>query len=140
MAAGSWTATNNTRTKTLDGTFDFDSDSFKCALVTSSSNIGASSGLYSALTGELSTANGYTSGGIAVTLGLSGTTSVTVTPSANIEWTASGGSIAARYAVLYEVGGNIAAYLLLDSTPADVTATTGNKLTISNSVAVFTLA
>lgn len=56
-------------------------------------------------------------------------------------WTASGGSIVARYAVLYEVGGNVLAYCLLDSAPADVTATTGNTLTFTiNASGVATLA
>ena len=48
-----------------------------------------------------------------------------------VSWTASGGSIVARFAVLYEVSGDVLAYCLLDSTPADVTTTAGNTLTIS---------
>lgn len=56
-------------------------------------------------------------------------------------WTASGGSITARFAVIYEVSGNVLCYCLLDSTPADVTATTGNTLTVAaHSSGVFTLA
>jgi hypothetical protein len=56
-------------------------------------------------------------------------------------WTASGGSITARYAVIYEVGGNVLCYALLDSAPADVSATDGNTLTVgSNGGTVFTLA
>jgi hypothetical protein len=30
MAAGTWTFTNGGRTKLLDGTFDIDSDTWKC--------------------------------------------------------------------------------------------------------------
>ena len=84
------------------------------------------------MTNEHANANGYTTGGIAVTLALAGTTSVTVSFSSNPVWTASGGSITARFAALYEVGGDVLAYVLLDSTPADVTATTGNTLTIDS--------
>lgn len=131
-AAGNWTFTNNTRTYILNGTFDWDTDSFKEALFLSTSNIGASSTTYAGVTNEHSNANGYTTGGIAVTIALSGTTTVTVDSSTDPVWTASGGSITARFVVLYEVSGNVAAYALLDSTPADVTATSGNTLTIQH--------
>jgi hypothetical protein len=141
MAAGSWTFTSAGRTKLLDGTFDIDSDSYKCALFLSTSNIGAASTTYAGVTNEVGNANGYTTGGIAVTLTLSGTTTLTVTWSSNPVWTASGGSITARFAVIYEVGGNVLCYCLLDSTPADVTATSGNTLTVAASGSgIFTLA
>lgn len=42
MAAGAWTFTNAGRTSLLNGTFDIDSDTWKCALFLSTSNIGAS--------------------------------------------------------------------------------------------------
>lgn len=141
MAAGNWTFTNGARTKLIDGTFDIDTDSWKMALFTSSSNIGASSTTYAGLTNEVAAANGYSTGGIAVSLTLSGTTTVTVAISTAPVWTASGGSITARFAVIYEVSGNVLCYALLDSTPADVTATDGNTLTVgSNGGTVFTLA
>lgn len=141
MAAGNWTFTDGARTRLLNGTFDLDTDSFKCALFLSTSNIGASSTTYAGVTNEHSNANGYTTGGIAVTLTLSGTTTVTVDVSTDPVWTASGGSITARYAVIYEVGGDVLCYCLLDSTPADVTATAGNTLTVAmNASGVFTLA
>ena len=139
-AAGAWTFTNGARTKLLDGTFDIDTDSWKCALFLSTSNIGASSTTYAGVTNEHSNGNGYTTGGIAVTLTLSGTTTVTVDISSDPVWTASGGSITARFAVIYEVSGNVLCYALLDSAPADVTATTGNTLTVAASASgVFTL-
>lgn len=139
-AAGSWTFTNGGRTKLLDGTFDLDSDSFKCALLLSTSNIGASSTTHAGVTNEVANANGYTTGGIAVTLTLSGTTTVTVDISVDPVWTASGGSITARFAEIYEVSGNVLVYALLDSTPADVTATDTNTFTVAaNASGVFTL-
>jgi hypothetical protein len=141
MAAGNWTMTNGGRTKLLDGTFDVDSDSWKMALLLSTSNIGAASTTYAGLTNEVANANGYTTGGTALALTLSGTTTVTVAMTTAPVWTASGGSITARYAVIYEVGGNVLCYALLDSTPADVSATDGNPLTVgSNGGTVFTLA
>lgn len=141
MAAGTWTFPNGARTNLLNGTFDIDSDSWKCALVTSSSNIGAATTTWAGVTNEVAQANGYTTGGIAITLTLSGTTTVTVDISTDPVWTASGGSITARWAVIYEVGGNVLCYALLDSTPADVTVTDGNTLTVAASASgVFTLA
>lgn len=131
MAAGSWTLTNNTRTYLLNGTFDLDSDTFKVALFTNASNIGASSTTYAGLTGEVANGNGYTTGGNSVTGSLSGTTTVTFDTSDPAVWTATGAGFTARYGVLYEVSGNVLAYFLLDSTPADVTITAGNTLTIT---------
>lgn len=140
MAAGSWTFTNTGRTSLLNGDFDIDTDTFKIALFLSTSNIGSGSTTYAGLTNEHANANGYTTGGASTTMSLSGTTTVTVDCS-DVVWTASGGSITARFAVLYETSGKVLAYCLLDSTPADVTATTGNTLTIAiNASGVFTMA
>lgn len=139
-AAGAWTFTNTGRTSLLNGTFDIDSDSWKMALFLSASNIGAASTTYAGLTNEHANANGYTTGGVAMTLTLAGTTTVTVDGN-DPSWTASGGSIVARFAVIYEVSGNVLCYCLLDSTPADVTVTTGNSLTVQlNASGIFTLA
>lgn len=142
MTAGTWTFPNGARTNLLNGTFDIDSNTWRVALVTSSSNIGSSTTTWAGVTNEVAQANGYTTGGVAVTLTLSGTTSVTASFSTNPTWTASGGSITARWAVLYELGGNVLCYVLLDNTPADVTTTNGNSLTIDSDGApapVFTL-
>lgn len=142
MAAGPWTPTDATRTSLLNGTFDLDSDTFLMALFLSTSNIGAASTTYAGLTNEHSNANGYTTGGISLgSLALSGTTTVTIDETTNPVWTASGGSIVARFAVIYESGGNILCYCLLDSAPADVTATNGNTLTVTFNVSgIATLA
>lgn len=131
MAAGNWLATNATREYMWDGTFDFKNDSFKVALFLSTSNIGAGSTTYAGVTNEHANANGYLTGGIAVVLDLTGTTTRKMDFNVDPVWTAAGGSIIARFAVMYEVGGNVVAYALLDSTPADVTATTGQTLTVA---------
>lgn len=141
MAAGAWIFTNTGRTKLLNGQFDIDSDSWKMALFQSTSNIGAASTTYAGLTNEHANANGYTTGGQAISLTLSGTTTVTVDIATDPVWTASGGAITARFAVIYEVGGDVLCYCLLDSAPADVSATDGNTLTVAaNASGVFTLA
>lgn len=142
MAAGAWTFTDAGRTDLLNGTFDLDTDTFLMALFLSTSNIGAASTTYAGLTNEHANANGYTTGGISLgQLALSGTTTVTVDETTNPVWTASGGSIIARFAVIYESGGRVLCYCLLDSTPADVTATNGNTLTVTfHASGIFTLA
>jgi hypothetical protein len=142
MAAGTWTFTDAGRTDLLNGTFDLDTDTFLMALFLSTSNIGAASTTYAGLTNEHANANGYTTGGQSLgSLTLSGTTTVTVDETTNPVWTASGGSITARFAVIYESGGRVLCYCLLDSTPADVTATDGNTLTVTfHASGMFTLA
>jgi hypothetical protein len=141
MAAGAWTFTNTARAKLLDGTFDIDTDSYKMALFLSTSNLGTGSTTFAGVTNEHAGANGYTAGGIAVALTLAGTTTVTVDITTDPVWTASGGNIVARFAAIYEVGGDILCFCLLDDAPADVTATDGNTLTVAaNASGVFTLA
>lgn len=142
MSAGAWQLTTAGRTSLFNGDFDLDSDTFKCALFLSTSNIGAGSTTYAGLTNEHANANGYTTGGASITVGLSGTTTVTFTLG-DTTFTASGGSIVARFAVVYEVGGKVLAYTLLDSTPADVTITDGNQVVVkgsTNNLAVVTFA
>ncbi len=141
MAAGAWVFPNGARTDIADGVIRCATDTFKMALFLSTSNIGTGSTTYAALTNEHANANGYTTGGISVDLTLAGTTTVTCDIATDPIWTASGGSITARFAVIYEVAGNVLCYALLDATPADVTATDGNTLTVAaHASGVFTLA
>ena len=93
--------------------------------------------VYADLTNELATANGYTSGGVALSSVTWTNSTVTSTlAAANASWTASGGSITARYAVIRSTATHNArvapllAYILLDVTPADVTATSGNNFVL----------
>ena len=61
---------------------------------------------------------------------------VTVDETTNPVWTASGGSITARYAVIYDdthASKQAVCVCLLDTTPADVTATSGNTFTVTMS-------
>ena len=129
MAAGKWTFTNTGLTSLQSVTFNLDVDVFKMALFLSASNIGPSSTTYAGLTNEHANANGYTTGGVAATLTMSGTNPMSV-DCTDAVWNASGGSIVARYAVIYEVGGNVLCYCLCDTTPADVTAVNGTPFTV----------
>lgn len=133
MTAGTWTPVNGFRTALLSAAYDLTAAStYKVGLVTSSSNISGASTTWAGVTNELANANGYTTGGIAVNLSLVGTTSVAVDFSSNPVWTAAGGSLTARWAVLYKISGNVLAYVLLDATPADMVATSGNTLTVDS--------
>lgn len=141
MAAGAWTFPDGARTDIANGVFAIAADTYKMALFLSTSNIGTGSTTFAGVTNEHAAANGYTAGGIAADLTLAGTTTVTADVATDPVWTASGGSIVARFAVIYEVGGNVLCYCLLDSTPANVTATDGNTLTVAaHASGVFTLA
>lgn len=131
-----------------DGTIDLDSNTFKLTLHTSSYTPNASTHtVYADLTNELSTANGYTNGGQALASVTWNKSGGTVTwDAADTVWSASGGSIVHRYGVLRAVGtlnGHVdplVAYILADTTPADVTTTSGNNLTyVWNASGIFTL-
>ncbi|MCH8201288.1 MAG: hypothetical protein IIB85_05135 [Chloroflexi bacterium] len=139
--ADAWQFTNFSRLDILDATIVLDTDSFKMALFLSTSDISDTEETFSGITNEHAAANGYSAGGIALTtLTITGTTSIICDTSTNPVWTASGGPIIARYAVIYEVAGNILCWTVLDNGPADVTATDGNTLTVTiNAGGIFTV-
>lgn len=101
--------------------------------------------VYADVSNELATANGYTNGGQALAgVSWAQSTTVAIFDANDTVWTAAGGSITARYAVLRAVGtfngqvDPLIAYILLDVTPADVTATDGNTLTLQwNASGIF---
>ncbi|HET9874295.1 MAG TPA: hypothetical protein VFQ37_00810 [Mycobacterium sp.] len=132
MTAGTWTLTNSSRTKILDGTLST-SATYKVALFTTAA-ASATSTVYSGLSNEVGTTNtGYTTTGASVTPSLSGTTSVTWSFASDPTWTAGSAGLAAIQAVLYDtVSGYILAYCLLDSGGATVTTTSGQTLTIDS--------
>jgi hypothetical protein len=97
---------------------------------------------FAGVTNEEGTTNtGYTAGGIALALTQSGTTTVTVVMTTAPVWTAGSANLTAKWAAIYVVSGNVICFALLDSGGADVTATSGNTMTVgSNGGTVFTLA
>jgi len=144
-AAGPWVIHDGFKLRGYDGTglnIAAAGNALKIALATSASNAATTSvNNYASLTNELSTANGYTSGGATISQTWTGTSTVTHALSANVVWTATG-TITARFAILYDntdTNKTIIAHCLLDSTPADVSVTSGNTLTISSGT-TFTLA
>lgn len=116
-------------------------NTFKLSLHTSAwTPVNSTNEVFADVTNELTTANGYTAGGITLgSVALTQTAGVVKFTSAAAVWTAAGGSIPAwRYGVVRAVGtlngkvDPIVGYFLGDSTPADVPATTtGNTLTVT---------
>lgn len=123
-----------------EGTIDLDTDTLRLALVTSAytPNVNTHDRRSDFSASELGTANGYTSGGTALS-GVSVTRSALVTTfdAADVVFTASGGTIGPfRYAVLYAdvtrngITGPLIGYALLDSAPADLSIANGNSLEV----------
>ena len=83
---------------------------------------------------EHANANGYTTGGVTVACTIVVAAGVLTLDFADAEWTANGGNLVARTAVVYNssAGGSddLIGYILMDNTPADVTATDGNDLKV----------
>lgn len=137
MAAGKWKIYEAAKLGIANGEIDLDTHSFKIALFLSTSNCNTLSGTtaLASLTNQVATANGYTQSTKAVTITTanSGGT-ITVDETTNPVWTASGGSITARFAVIYDdthASKQALCVCLLDTAPADVTATDGNTFTIT---------
>jgi len=143
MAAGKWKLYEKAKVRLADGTFDLDNVSLglTMALFLSTSNcdtLSVGTGVYGDLTNEHANANGYTTGGQALTSETWANSGGTTTFDAdNLVWTASGGDIVARFAVTYanatlnSIVKPLLCVCLLDTTPANVTATNGNTLTIT---------
>ena len=142
MAANAWEFFNAFKESIGDATIDLDGHTFVMLLVGSGYTFDATDAVVADISSELS-GNGYAR----VTL-----TNVTWTRSGGTAtfdcdpavFTASGGSIVARRAIIIDdtaAGDPLVCSALLDNTPADVTATDGNTLTIApHASGVFTLA
>lgn len=144
MPASAWSVVNAFKERLGNAEINLDSDIFVVRLYSSSSNVADTSDDATAVTNELSTANGYTNGGYTVTPDWTRSTGTCTFDISDPTWTASGGSIVARFAAIVDTTptpDRVVAWCLLDNTPADVTTTTGNTLTIQISASgVFTLA
>jgi hypothetical protein len=148
MAANAWTIYNEFKATLGLKALNLNTDTIQMALFKSTSNCASASlvtAQYATLTNETTNANGYTTGG--VTLGsvsysqTSGTATFTVGTGT---WTASGGTIVARYCVLYDntaSNKDLICFTTLDNTPADITVLNGQTLNVTiNASGVFTLA
>jgi len=138
--AGKWKVYEQTKLNLGKGVFDLTAGTYNMALYLSTSNANTLSGsaIKGDLTNEVANAFGYTTGGVALT-------GVTYTNAAGVEtftggnglWTAAGGAITARFAVVYKVGtfgglvNPIICVCLLDTTPADVSVADGQQFQVT---------
>jgi len=148
-AATAWRMYRETKDALGEKLLNLETDTIKCALLTNLSNCGdvaLATAQYATLTSQHANqgAPGYVTGGATVATTWTQAAGTATLGSANPSWVATGGSIVARFAVLYSdtaTNKNLIAYCILDSTPADVTCTVGNTLTIEiNASGVITLA
>lgn len=150
MAAGKWKIYEQAKANIGKAIIDLDNLNMKMALFTSASNantLSVGTGIYGDLTNEVAGTFGYTTGGEALLVQTFNQAAGVATFDCNdVVWTAAGGSIVARYAVIYvdaTVGGVIKPLLavcLLDTTPADITCIDGNTFTITiDPTGLFTL-
>ncbi len=150
MTANAWQIYDTFKLVKGDGQMDMDGDEWYMALFLSASNADTNThDVYADLNNEHANANGYTTGGTQVT-------NVTWTEvTGTVTWdfddhsfTAAGGSIIFRFAVIYAFEtyaaptGSIVKQLVcrteLDDTPADITVLNGNTLTVQiNANGVF---
>lgn len=141
--ADAWQFYNTFPEYMADGTMDLDTDTFKMQLHSSSYTFAATHSVRADLTNELSTAAGYTAGGATMTATWTNSSGTVTFDSNDISWTASGGTITARRAVIYDDTPSspldpLVCSSLLDNSPADVSATTGNTLTVAiNASGIF---
>ena len=146
--AASITFYNSFKEYVADGTFDLNTDTFKVMLVTSSYTFSAAHTVIADASANEISNTGYTAGGATLASVTFSQTSGTATfDAADTTWTASGTSLVARRAIIYKSGtanarvSPLVASILLDTTPADVTVTAGNTLTLQyNGSGIFTLA
>ena len=144
-APGAWVVHDLVKDKFAKGELDFVNDTFKCRLYTSASDIDTvADNDASAATNELTTANGYTLLGAATTGSVSTTAGVATIDFTDISWNATASGITARFAAIVDetlTPDEIICHCVLDSTPADVTATSGQIFTIqihSNGAIILT--
>ncbi len=145
MAIGNYTVFNLALPK-LSGTINLGSDGFKLALTTASQAIthafAGSSGAarYADLTAELTTANGYTVGGLALTsVTWTQTGGIGTFTSANAAWSITGLGITFRYGIIYDTTAANKDLLCFFDGGASLTAPAG-PLTIAQSPSgIFTL-
>ena len=131
MAADGWVFHDRFLEYQGDNTIDMDGDTFEMRLYTSSSNIATTSVGDATTATNVVSGNGYAADVLAATWVRSG--AVVTFDSDDGAFTASGGSITARFAAVIDTSttpDEVVCHSLLDNTPADVTVTDGNTLTI----------
>lgn len=136
MVANAWQVYDSFLERVGDGGHDMDNDTFYLALFLSTSNCATlTHDLLADLTNQHANANGYLTGGQALgSVTWAEAAGVLTFDCADEVFTAAGGSILCRFAVVYNfthADDLLVAVSLLDNAPANVEATTGNALTVA---------
>ena len=126
------------RKNIMNGLIDLDADNLKVALCSSSYTPAVTTDEYfDVITpSEISSGTGYTTGGqLLAGVAVTESAGTVKFDSNNPVWTASGGAITARFWMLYDdtpaSNKPLIAYGLLNDAVADVTASSGNTLTVT---------
>ena len=129
-------ATDAFKTGLMNGGYNFTSGSFKIALYTGSATLGPDTASYTSSNEVVAT--GYTAGGIALPVSVAPTSSnnVTYISFSNVTWY---GSITARGALIYQVGGSNPTVCVLDfgSDKTSITSLTVQFPTANSSNAII---
>ena len=149
MTAEAWKIFDNVKEYIGDGTIDCDDDLFHMILVDSGYTFDITDDTYADVSAsELAEANGYETGGKVLTQTFTqASAGISMFDCADAQWTASGGAITARRAIIVHVAAGsgdpqstdkLIASSLLDDTPADVTASDGGTFNVNiNASGVF---
>ncbi len=135
MAASTWVLHDSAKLKKGDGGINLNTDSFVLRLGSSASNVATTSvSDATTVTSELPTANGYTSGGEALTTSWTGSGNTVKFDFTDKVWNVVTADLVARFAYIVDTTvtpDEVLAHTVLDSTPADVTTTPGNDFTVT---------
>lgn len=134
MPAGSFTLYDSAIPNIGDGLIDLDNDAFKIALLGSGYAPSVGHSVFADVSAnQIAAANGYTAGGATLpTVTWAYVGNVATFDSGDAVFSAAGGALAARYAVVYDdtaVGKPLIGYYLLDSGNVDVSVNDGGSIT-----------
>ena len=142
MAATAWTIHDAFINRLGNGDIDLDGDALRMALFRETSNAESESiDNFSQLTNQTASGNGYTAGGMALTsVTWNEVSGVSTLDASDVTWNASGGSITAQIAVIYDdtdSNKTVICHSTLD--PNTINITDGNFLTVQiNAAGIFT--
>lgn len=133
--AEAWVMHGPAKEKLCLGGINFGTDLYVVRLYTSAETVANDPAQSDATTttNELTTLNGYTLGGTATTATVSEISGLVTVDCTDVSWDASGAGLTARYAALINTSttpDEIVAHSTLDSAPADVSASAGNKFIV----------
>ncbi|TDI82539.1 MAG: hypothetical protein E2O80_02025 [Betaproteobacteria bacterium] len=134
MTAGPWVMHDTFIEDCVKGDVDIDTDVFKVILCSSASNAEDTSVVaHASITNQLATANGYTQDDEVVALTGSNSAGSYTIDGDDPSWDVVTADLVFRFAVIYDdthASKLIVAHMLADDTPADVTQTPDNPITI----------